>query len=104
MVRSSTLNSALADSQNQSFKSMNNLLTLQENHVEEFFQYHGQQFLTSLEQLMEDVVQRVVSEMLGKLSFTQNGGNLSINPDCLREFEKIILSFSLVYMENKENE
>ena len=73
----------------QQFKNVNNLLSLQDNHVEEFFQYHGEQFLTSLEQLMEDVVQRVVSEMLSKLSFTQSGGNLSINPDCVREFEKI---------------
>ena len=45
----------VADSQNQSFKSMNNLLTLQENHVEEFFQYHGPEFMNALEKLMEDV-------------------------------------------------
>ena len=63
MVRTSTLNSALADSQNQSFKSMNNLLTLQENHVEEFFQYHGPEFMNALEKLMEDVVERVVSQI-----------------------------------------
>lgn len=73
----------------QQFKNVNNLLSLQDNHVEEFFQYHGEQFLTAFERLIEDVVQRVVSEMLGKLSFTQSGGNLSINPDCIREFEKI---------------
>jgi len=73
----------------QQFKNVNNLLSLQDNHVEEFFQYHGEQFLTAFERLMEDVVQRVVSEMLSKLSFTQTGGNLSINPDAIREFEKI---------------
>lgn len=72
MVRSSTLNAALSDSQNQSFKSMNNLLTLQENHVEEFFQYHGPEFMAALEKLMEDVVQRVVADMLGSLEFVLN--------------------------------
>jgi len=84
-----TVLSAVQAQGDQQFKNVNNLLSLQDNHVEEFFQYHGEQFLTSLEQLMEDVVQRVVSEMLSKLSFTQSGGNLSINPDCVREFEKI---------------
>ena len=52
---------------------MNNLLSLQENHVEEFFQYHGEQFLVALEKLMEDVVERVVSQMFAKLSFDSNG-------------------------------
>ena len=84
-----TVMNAVQQQGEQQFKSMNNLLSLQDNHVEEFFQYHGEMFLVALEKLMEDVVQRVVSQMLGKLSFTQNGGNLSINPDCLREFEKI---------------
>ena len=51
------------------FKSMNNLLSLQDNHVEEFFQYHGEQFLTALEKLMEDVIERVTSQMLSKLAF-----------------------------------
>ena len=46
------------------FKAVNNLLTLQENHVEEFFQYHGEQFLFAMEKLLEDVVERVVSQML----------------------------------------
>ncbi len=73
----------------QNFKNVNNLLSLQENHVEEFFQYHGEQFLTALEQLMEDVIERVVSQMLGKLSFTTSGGNITINPDAMREFERI---------------
>ena len=73
----------------QNFKNVNNLLSLQDNHVEEFFQYHGEQFLTSLEKLMEDVVQRVVSQMLSKLAFTSNGSSITINADAMREFEKI---------------
>ena len=71
------------------FKSMNNLLSLQDNHVEEFFQYHGEHFLAALEKLMEDVIERVVSQMLSKLSFTSAGSNMVINPDAMREFEKI---------------
>ena len=73
----------------QQFKSMNNLLSLQENHVEEFFQYHGEMFLNALEKLMEDVIERVVSQMLGKLQFTQSGNTISINADAMREFERI---------------
>lgn len=46
-----TSNGALSTQMNsmsqQNFKSVNNLLTLQENHVEEFFQYHGEQFLNA---------------------------------------------------------
>ena len=72
------------------FKNVNNLLSLQENHVEEFFQYHGEQFLTTIEQMMEDVTERVVSQMLAKLSFTTNSsGGMTVNPDCLREYERI---------------
>ena len=73
------------------FKAVNNLLTLQENHVEEFFTYHGEQFLTAMEKLMEDVVQRVVSQMLAKLRFIQGGasGELVIHSDALREYETI---------------
>tara|TARA_R100001086_G_scaffold130282_2_gene67435 strand:- start:18785 stop:19432 length:648 start_codon:yes stop_codon:yes gene_type:complete len=71
------------------FKTVNNLLSLQENHVEEFFQYHGEQFLIALEKLMEDVVERVVSQMLAKLSFDTNGSNLTVNRDALREYERI---------------
>tara|TARA_Y100000401_G_C8290877_1_gene208640 strand:- start:1 stop:654 length:654 start_codon:yes stop_codon:yes gene_type:complete len=91
MVRSSTLNSALADSQNQSFKSMNNLLTLQENHVEEFFQYHGPEFMNALEKLMEDVVQRVVSNMLASLEFVLNpaSNHITLQEKCLSEYQKI---------------
>ena len=48
-----TSNNALAKqmtaNNQEQFKSMNNLLTLQENHVEEFFYYHGEAFLTSFE-------------------------------------------------------
>ena len=73
----------------QQFKNVNNLLSLQDNHVEEFFQYHGEQFLTSLEKLMEDVIERVVSQMLAKLSFESSGGNLTLNRDSLREYERI---------------
>jgi len=71
------------------FKTVNNLLSLQENHVEEFFQYHGEQFLTSLEKLMEDVVERVVSQMLAKLSFETSGSSINVNRDALREYERI---------------
>ena len=73
----------------QQFKNVNNLLSLQDHHVEEFFQYHGEQFLTSLEKLMEDVIERVVSQMLAKLSFESSGGNLTLNRDSLREYERI---------------
>ena len=76
----------------QQFKNVNNLLSLQDNHVEEFFQYHGEQFLTSLEKLMEDVIERVVSQMLAKLSFESSGGNLTLNRDSLREYERITQS------------
>lgn len=89
-----TSNGALATQigaqQQTQFKAMNNLLTLQENHVEDFFQYHGESFLRSLEKLIEDTVQRAVSQMLVKLEFSQSSsGNLSISPDALNEFTKI---------------
>ena len=90
-----TSNKALATQINNNsqsnFKAMNNLLTLQDNHVEEFFQYHGQQFLTQIEKMMEDVVERVVSKMLAKLQFTTDSttGMLKIHNDAMREFEKI---------------
>jgi hypothetical protein len=71
------------------FKNVNNLLSLQDNHVEEFFQYHGEQFIGALEKLMEDVVERVVSQMLAKLSFTSSGSSIVINPDAMREYERI---------------
>tara|TARA_R110000744_G_scaffold94298_2_gene182082 strand:- start:1950 stop:2633 length:684 start_codon:yes stop_codon:yes gene_type:complete len=77
---------AQSDSQ---FKTVNNLLSLQENHVEEFFQYHGEQFLTAVEKMMEDVVERVVSQMLAKLAFTTTGSSMTINADAMREYERI---------------
>ena len=68
--------------QQAQFKTMNNLLTLQENHVEDFFQYHGESFLVALAQLIEDVVQKVVSQNLTNLAFTtSNNGNLSLSVD-----------------------
>tara|TARA_R100000781_G_scaffold76230_3_gene47394 strand:- start:937 stop:1626 length:690 start_codon:yes stop_codon:yes gene_type:complete len=89
-----TSNSALAKqmtaSNQEQFKSMNNLLTLQENHVEEFFYYHGEAFLTSFEQLFEDIIERVLGQMLPKLKFVQNtSGELEMHPDALREYEGI---------------
>ena len=91
MVRTSTLNNALANSQQQSFKTVNNLLTLQENHVEEFFQYHGPEFMAALEKLMEDVVQRVVADMLGALEFSldTNTGHIKLIDKCLTNYQKI---------------
>ena len=85
---STVLGAVQAQSDTQ-FKTVNNLLSLQEIHVEEFFQYHGEQFLVALEKLMEDVVERVVSQMLAKLSFDSNGSNLTVNRDALREYERI---------------
>ena len=89
-----TSNTALSTQMNsmsqQNFKSVNNLLTLQENHVEEFFQYHGEQFLNAFEQLLEDVTTRVVSQMLVKLKMvSNNNGDLEIHPDSLSEFTTI---------------
>jgi hypothetical protein len=89
-----TSNGALATQigaqQQTQFKAMNNLLTLQENHVEDFFQYHGEAFLGALEKLIEDTVTRSVSQMLVKLEFSQSSsGNLSITPDALSDFTAI---------------
>ena len=89
-----TSNGALANQMTQNsqtqFKSMNNLLTLQENHVEEFFYYHGEAFLTAFEQLFEDVIERVLGQMLPKLKFIQgSAGGLEIHPDSLRDYENI---------------
>ena len=84
-----TVLGAVQAQNDQQFKKVNNLLSLQDNHVEEFFQYHGEMFLTALEQLMEDVVQRTVSDMLGKLSFTNNAGTMTVNQDTLQEYQRI---------------
>ena len=79
------------NAQQQNFKPVNNLLTLQENHVEEFFEYHGENFLFALEKLMEDVTERVVAKMLGSLEFVHNTTNnmITVQESCLREFEKV---------------
>jgi hypothetical protein len=91
MVRSSTLNNALANSQQQNFKTVNNLLTLQENHVEEFFQYHGEEFMQAFEKLMEDTIKRTVSEMLSQLEFSLDTGNGSIKliDKCLSNYQRV---------------
>jgi hypothetical protein len=38
---------------------------------------------------MEDVVERVVSQMLAKLAFSTSGSGMVVNPDSLREYERI---------------
>ena len=80
---------AITSQGDTTFKTVNNLLSLQDNHVEEFFQYHGEAFLTAMEKLMEDVIERVVSQMLVKLSFNIADGKATIIPDAMREFERI---------------
>jgi len=86
----SSLSTQIQGQQQTNFKAMNNLLTLQENHVEDFFQYHGEAFLGALEKLIEDVVTRSVSQMLTKLEFNQSSsGNLTIAPEALTEFTSI---------------
>ena len=85
-----TLSNQITTQGNADFKVMNNLLTLQENHVEEFFQYHGENFFGSMEKLMEDVIERVVSQMLVKMKFVSNSnGEISVHADALREYESI---------------
>ena len=44
------LMTTMTNNQQSNFKMMNNLLTLQENHVEDFFQYHCEAFLGAFEQ------------------------------------------------------
>jgi len=80
---------AIASQGDSTFKTVNNLLSLQENHVEEFLQYHGKAFLGALEQLLEDTIERVVSQMLSKLAFNIDSGKATIMPDAMREFERI---------------
>ena len=85
-----TLANQISNQGTASFKAVNNLLTLQENHVEEFFTYHGEQYLSAIEKLLEDVMERVVSQMLVKLKFVSNSaGELSVHTDSLREYEAI---------------
>ena len=77
------------------FKATNNLLTLQTNHVEEFFEYHGEGFLIALEKLMEDTTERVVSQMLSKLKLTSGtSGEMVIHPDCLTDYNNITQGFT----------
>ncbi len=78
----SSIYNQMQSNQQAQFKTMNNLLTLQENHVEDFFQYHGEAFLAALAQLVSDVTERVVSQVLTNLEFvTTASGNLSLSPD-----------------------
>ena len=86
-----TVMSAVQAQGDQQFKNVNNLLSLQDNHVEEFFQYHGQMFLTQMEKLMEDVVQRVVADMLGSLEFVLNPttNHITLQEKCLSDYQKI---------------
>ena len=86
-----TVLGAVQQQSDQQFKNVNNLLSLQDNHVEEFFQYHGDKFLRSMEKLMEDVTERVVSQMLAKLQFIQDDTTktIRVHPDSLRDYEKI---------------
>jgi len=90
-----TSNGALASQMNQhnsdNFKAMNNLLTLQDNHVEEFLLYHGDAFFTSYEKLLEDVIERVMSKMLTKLHFKLDAtqGDIVLEKMCLAEYERI---------------
>ena len=51
-MRQKEVISAITSQGDTTFKTVNNLLSLQDNHVEEFFQYHGEAFLSTLEQLM----------------------------------------------------
>ena len=84
-----TVLGAVQATSDQQFKNVNNLLSLQDNHVEEFFQYHGEHFLTALEQLMEDVIERVMSKMLAKLKFSTVGSTITLEADAMREYERI---------------
>tara|TARA_R100001015_G_C4634238_1_gene200386 strand:- start:2329 stop:3072 length:744 start_codon:yes stop_codon:yes gene_type:complete len=90
-----TSNGALATQMNNNsqsnFKAMNNLLTLQDNHVEEFLLYHGEAFLTTFEKLLEDVVQRVVSQMLADLHFKLDAtqGDIILEKTCLTKYQQI---------------
>ena len=90
-----TSNGALATQMNNNsqsnFKAMNNLLTLQDNHVEEFLLYHGEAFFTEFEKLLEDVVQRVMSQMLSTLHFRLDAaqGDMILDKQCLSEYQRI---------------
>ena len=80
----------MQSNQQSQFKTMNNLLTLQENHVEDFFQYHGESFLSSLAQLVEDVVEKVVSQTLVNLEFvTASNGTMTLTNDAISNLNTI---------------
>lgn len=86
----STLYNQMQSNQQSQFKTMNNLLTLQENHVEDFFQYHGESFLSSLAQLVEDVVEKVVSQTLVNLEFvTASNGTMTLTNDAISNLNTI---------------
>ena len=82
---------AIDNQQQQNFKTVNNLLTLQENPVEEFFQYHGEEFITSFANMIEDIIQKVLSEMLSKLAFSldNTSNTITLLPDCLSDYQRI---------------
>jgi len=85
-----SLMNTMQSNQQAQFKTMNNLLTLQENHVEDFFQYHGEAFLAALSQLVGDVVQKTVSEILTNLEFVSaSNGNLSLSNDAVANLNGI---------------
>lgn len=88
-VSNKNFTQAITQQNDSTFKTVNNLLSLQDNHVEEFLQYHGEAFLSTLEKLMEDVTKRTVSQMLMKLAFIQDSGNIKVNQDSLREYDRI---------------
>ena len=80
----------MQSNQQAQFKTMNNLLTLQENHVEDFFQYHGEAFLSALAQLVGDVVNKTVSEILTNLEFVSaSNGNLTLSTDAVTNLNGI---------------
>lgn len=80
----SSLMNTMQSNQQAQFKTMNNLLTLQENHVEDFFQYHGEAFLLALAQLMTDTVEKVLGQMLPQIAFvTNNNGDITMSPDAV---------------------
>jgi hypothetical protein len=91
MVGTGTMNKGFQTQQEHTFRTVNNLLTLQENPVEEFFEYHGVEFLAALEKLIEDTIESTVSQMLSKLEFTLNttSNSITLVQSCLSDFEKI---------------
>ena len=85
-----SLYNTMQSNQQAQFKTMNNLLTLQENHVEDFFQYHGEAFLSALAQLVGDVVNKTVSEILTNLEFVSaSNGNLTLSTDAVTNLNSI---------------